>query len=230
MSAVKEIESASESGDKAQVRSVNRAFDVLSCFTPAQPLATLSEIARSTGLATSTTARMLATLETARLVCRYPDGRYGMGSRLIQFGLTALSTSLYQVAERHLQALAQATGETANLGVPTENGEVMYLRQVESRHAIRHANWVGRTVPIKGTAIGTAVRGEVNSDGFYATRATLEPDVTAIAAPVHGALGQIVGALSLTGPTFRISDAQIVEYGKRLVEEARQMSTVLRGQ
>ena len=88
-------------------------------------------------------ARDAATLEAARFIRRHDDGAYGMGSRLLQLGLTALSTSLYQVAEPHLRALAEATGETANLGVRNEDGGVMYLRQVESRHAIRHATWVG---------------------------------------------------------------------------------------
>jgi IclR family transcriptional regulator, acetate operon repressor len=218
-----------ETGDKSQVRSVTRALEILACFTPAKPTASLSEIARTSGLAITTASRLIATLEGARFIRRHSDGDYGLGTRLLQFGLTALSTSLYQAAEPHLQAIAAASGETANLGVLDEEGAVMYLRQIESRHAIRHATWIGRTVPAMGTAIGAAIRGEVNSDGFAATRSTLEPDVTAIAAPVYGALGQIVAALSVTGPTYRISDQQIAEYGKSVLEEARKMRIALCG-
>lgn len=218
-----------ETGDKSQVRSVTRALEILACFTPAKPTASLSEIARTSGLAITTAGRLIATLEGARFIRRHSDGDYGLGTRLLQFGLTALSTSLYQAAEPHLQAVAAATGETANLGVLDEEGAVMYLRQIESRHAIRHATWIGRTVPAIGTAIGAAIRGDVNSDGFVATRSTIEPDVTAIAAPVYGALGQIVAALSVTGPTYRISDQQIAEYGKSVLEEARKMRIALCG-
>jgi DNA-binding IclR family transcriptional regulator len=216
-------------GESAQVRSVNRAFNVLACFTPRRPLATLSEIARQTALAVSTTARLLGTLEAMQLVRRHPDGQYGMGTRLLEFGLAALSTSLYRIAEPHLLALVAASGETANLGVLTERGEVMYLRQVESPHAIRHATWAGRAVPAEGTAIGAAIRGLTNSQGFTATRTTLEPDVTAIAVPIYGALRQIVGALSLTGPSFRISDEQVESYGLLLVEESDKLYRGLGG-
>src|SRR3954470_19353898 len=102
--------------DKGQVRAAVRAFDVLGCFTVARPRATLSEIASLSGLAISTTSRMLATLEAARLVRRSADGLYSVGSRLIQFGLTALATSLYEVAGPHLSSLAEQSGETANIG------------------------------------------------------------------------------------------------------------------
>ena len=218
-----------EINDKAQVRSVTRALDILSCFTPGKPTASLSEIARTTGLAVTTAGRLIATLEGARFIRRHSDGDYGLGTRLLQFGLTALATSLYEAAEPYLKAITETTGETANLGVLDEEGSVMYLRQIESRHAIRHATWVGRSVPAVGTAIGAAIRGQVNSEGFSATRSTMEPDVTAIAAPVYGAMGQIVAALSLTGPSYRISDAQMAEYGMCVVEEARKMRIALCG-
>ena len=226
---VKQETDSVDASDKAQVRSVTRALEILSCFTTDKPTASLSEIARKSGLAVTTTGRLIATLEGARFIRRHSDGDYGLGTRLLQFGLTALSTSLYQAAEPYLQAIAAATGETANLGVLNEEGGVMYLRQIESRHAIRHATWVGRSVPAVGTAIGAAIRGLVNSDGFTATHSTIEPDVTAIAAPAYGPLGQIVAALSLTGPTYRISDQQIAEYGKLVVGEARKMRNALCG-
>lgn len=215
--------------DKAQVRSVARALEILACFTPAKPTASLSEIARLADLPITTAGRLIATLEAARFIRRGPAGDYSLGTRLLQVGLTALATSLYTAAEPYLQAVADATGETANLGVLDDEGGVMYLRQIESRHAIRHATWVGRSVPAQGTAIGSAIRGNVSSDGFIATRSTLEPDVTAIAAPVYGPLGQIVAALSITGPTYRISDEQIAAYGAELVAQSRKMRIALWG-
>lgn len=219
----------SDKAEKGQVRAAARAFDVLACFTVAKPQATLSEIASLTGLAISTTSRMLATLEASHLVRRSLDGQYGVGSRLIQLGLTALATSLYEVAGPHLASLAEKSGETANIGVLNEQGEVMYLRQADSRHAVRHVTWVGRTVPIEGTAIGVAFTGKLGPSGFVHSRSTLEPDVTAIAAPVFGAMGQTIAALSITGPTFRIDDQAVERYGHLLVEEATVLSRAVGG-
>ena len=218
-----------EKVENGQVRAAARAFDVLACFTVAKPGATLSEIASLTGLAITTTSRMLATLEAAHLVRRFGDGQYGVGSRLIQLGLTALATSLYEVAGPHLSSLAKKSGETANIGVLNEDGQVMYLRQVESRHAVRHVTWVGRTVPVVGTAIGAAFNGKVGPSGIVHSRATLEPDVTAIAAPVYGAMGQTIAALSITGPSFRIDDDAVERYGRLLVVEATALSRTVGG-
>ena len=219
----------SNKAEKGQVRAAVRAFDVLACFTPGKPQATLSEIAVLTGLAISTTSRMLTTLEASHLVRRSLDGQYGVGSRLIQLGLTALAISLYEVAGPHLASLAEKSGETANIGILNEEGEVMYLRQVDSRHAVRHVTWVGRAVPIERTAIGAAFTGRLGPCGSVHSRSTLEPDVTAIAAPVYGAMGQTIAALSITGPTFRIDDEAVERYGQLLVEEAAALSRAVGG-
>lgn len=206
--------------DRSQVRAALRALDLLACLRPARPTVSLTEFARETGLPLTTVSRLLATLEAGRFVRRHADGRYGSGTQLIRIGLAALrSLSVYDVAEPHLRRLADGTGETANLGVLDQDGQVIYLRQIESRHAIRHASWLGRTLPAAGTAIGDALLGRVGPAGYVATRRTIEPDVTAIAAPIHGPGSVVVGALSVTGPSFRISDADVARYGA-LVRDA----------
>jgi DNA-binding IclR family transcriptional regulator len=62
--------------------------------------------------------------------------------------------------------------------------------------------------------------GNVNAEGYAATRQTLEPDVTAIAAPVRNADGSIIAAINLTGPSYRISDADMVRFGRAVVGAA----------
>ena len=48
--------------------------------------------------------------------------------------------------------------------------------------------------------------------------------VAAIAAPVRGAGGQVVAALSVTGPTVRMTPERIAELKPILIEEARALS------
>ena len=49
----------------------------------------------------------------------------------------------------------------------------------------------------------------------------LEPGLAAIAAPVRGAGGQVVAALSISGPTIRMTPERIAELRLILTEEAR---------
>ncbi len=214
--------------DQLPVRSVQRAFDLLALLGQQRESATLSELARATTLPVSTVARLLATLEHSGLVRRAATGGYAAGGRLLQIGLAAVrGLSIYDLSEAHLRRLSEESGETANLAVRADVGHAIYLRQHVSSHSIHHASWLGRTLPLDKTAVGHALTGHLNSKGFVARRDTLERGVTAIAAPVHGPGGDIAAALSITGPSYRISDAAIDRYGALVVREARLASIAL---
>jgi DNA-binding IclR family transcriptional regulator len=220
---------ASEGSDRSSVRAVQRALDVLDCFSDGRAKVTLSEAARLTGLPVSTVSRLLATLESAGFLRRSASG-YACGTRLMQIGLNALQNlSTYEIAEPHLVGLTEITGESSYLGIPGDDGRVIYVRQSLSPKSIRHSAWLGRTVPVKGTAIGAAITGNVGKFGFVATRQTLEPDVTAIAAPVRGADGSIVAAVNLTGPTYRIEDDDVHRFGLAVVAAAMAISRDIGG-
>ncbi len=215
-------------GKTDSIRALRRALDVLSCFNFEKKSATLTELARDTNLATATVARILGTLESAQYVHRRPDGRYRIGSELVRLGLVGLQgIQLYNIAPAHLQRLSEETGETANLSVEDENGDAYYIRQVPSRMAIRHESWLGRKLPARGSANGAALRGEVGPDGFTFSRQTVEKDVVAVAAPVFGPDGEICGAFSVTGPSFRISDEDVKRIGICVVRHARAASEEL---
>jgi urocanate hydratase len=218
-----------DAGERSSVRAVERALQVLACFSDGRAKVTLSEAARLTGLPISTVSRLLATLESGGFL-RRSGSTYACGTRLIQIGLNALQNlSAYEVAEAHLTRLTEMTGESSYLGVPGDDGYVVYVRQSLSSKSIRHSAWLGRTVPVKGTAIGAAITGIVGEFGFTATRQTLEPDVTAIAAPIHGSDGSIVAAVNLTGPTYRIADDDVHRFGIAVAVAARAISEEIGG-
>jgi IclR family transcriptional regulator, acetate operon repressor len=221
----------SRNTEPSPIRAVQRALDVLACFEADRPSASLSELARQTALPSTTVARLLSTLVDAYFLRRLPNGRYAPGLKMFQLGLAALqNVGLYDISEPHLERLVEATGETANLAILNEEGRPLYLRQVPSHHTIRHANWVGRTIPATGTATGAALRGEAGVEGYTFTRQTVEPDVTAIAAPVYGPNSEILGAFNIVGPIYRISDDDIPRLGRIVVEEAKAASKSLGGE
>ncbi len=226
---VSSIRRDSERDERSSVRAVQRALAVLECLSDGRAKVTLSEAARLTGLPVSTVSRLLATLESAGFLRRSAFG-YACGTRLMQIGLNALkNVSAYEIAEPHLRSLTEITGESCYLGIPGDDGHVVYVRQSLSPKSIRHNIWLGRAVPLHGTAIGAAISGRVNPQGYAATRRTIEPDVTAIAAPVRDSDGSIVAAISLTGPSYRISDEDIERFGRAVVGAAAAISSDLGG-
>ena len=209
---------------------MQRAFALIRCFTSEHPEATLTELTQRTGLATSTVQRLLTTLEASSVLRRLPDGRYTFGSALLPVAVAALaSVELHSLVEPYLERISTETGESAYFAVLDENGLVIYLRRALSSRAIRHENWLGRPFPAAGTAIGAALTGQVDKHGLAATRKTIEPDVTAIAAPIYDAAGEIAGAISITGPTFRIEDAALLDFGTVLAREAEAISEQIGG-
>ncbi|HEY0879743.1 MAG TPA: IclR family transcriptional regulator [Zeimonas sp.] len=221
-------EAVGEAGERLPVRAVQRAFDLLAQIGIRPEGATLSELARGTALPVSTAARLVASLEHTGFVERDAEGRYRSGARLLQVGLSALrGSSLYELSEPFLRGLSEASGETANLAIPVDEHHAIYLRQVISPKSIHHATWVGRSLPLDCTAVGGALRGLAETAGYVAMRDTLERDVTAVAAPVRDAGGRVVGALSITGPSFRISDDDLARFGRLVADAARRASMQL---
>lgn len=207
---------------------MHRAFSILAAFGPDQPRASLSRLARQSGLPVTTVSRLLATLESLGFVRRLEDGSYGLGVRLLQLGFAARQTfDIIDLAEPLLVEVNRITGENSNLAIRSDEDNFTYIRQLATRHPVRHASWVGRAQPILGTANGAALRGEVGPSGYVATRKTIEPDISAVAAPVRGPGGEVVAAISVTAPTYRTSDEQLVEYGRLVVDVAARLSRLV---
>jgi DNA-binding IclR family transcriptional regulator len=164
-----------------------------------------------------------------------------------------LERNIVELAGPSLDALAEASGETINLAVPARHG-VEHLAQVDSRHFLGTGQWLGRTVDYHCTAVGKVflafgrapvpdqpmpqyapdtvtdprvLRGElevVRRNDFATAIDELEPGLAALAAPVRGARGDVVAALSITGPTLRLAPPRTFELSEVLIDEARKLS------
>ena len=64
----------------------------------------------------------------------------------------------------------------------------------------------------------------VRADGFAVAVDELETGLAAIAVPVRGASGEVVAALSITGPTVRMTPTRITELCLAVVEESDRLS------
>jgi len=65
---------------------------------------------------------------------------------------------------------------------------------------------------------------EVRRTGFATAVDELEVGLAAIAAPVRNAHGDVIASLSLSGPTFRLDEARLLELKPLLIEAAAEVS------
>jgi DNA-binding IclR family transcriptional regulator len=164
-----------------------------------------------------------------------------------------LERNIVELAKPTLDAIAEASGETINLAVPALDG-VEHVAQVDSRHFLGTGQWLGRSVDYHCTAVGKVfmaygrapvptaplpryapntvtdpaqLRAEldrVRTNGYATAIDELEPGLAAMAAPVRAARGDVVAAISITGPTLRMTPARIAELQPILDDEARTLS------
>ena len=238
-------------------QAVDRAAQLLIRVVQGPDPVTFTELTAASGLAKSTTSRLLMALERNGLVQRDGRGRFRPGEVFISYAWRGgAEADLVSVAQPFLDRLGDATGETINLGVASR-GMVEQIAQVDSTYLIGGTNWVGQLVPLHCAALGKVLLAyggatlpaghlarrtrrtitsrealqadlaEVRRRGYAVTSEELEPGLAAVAAPVFRDGAAVVAALSVSGPSTRLTPARIAEVAARCVAEASALSVVL---
>jgi len=140
------------------IRAVERALDVLMCFTSQTPELSMTQISEMVGINKSTVHRLLATLEGKRFVERDAvTGVYRPGIRLLQMAfLTLEHNDLRRLASPFLHKLCDQFRENVNLSV-LDGTDVVYLEIIESPQRVKLAAEPGQRLPAFCTASGKAI-------------------------------------------------------------------------
>jgi len=140
------------------VRAVDRALDILLCFTREEPTRSLTQIAESVHMSKTTVHRLLATLENKRFISRDKvSGLYRLGFRYIDMASLVLQdVELHRWAQPYLKRLSMDYGETVDLSI-LEGSHVIYLEVIESPQRLKLAAAVGQRLPAFCTASGKAL-------------------------------------------------------------------------
>ena len=140
------------------IRAVERALDVLMCFTSQTPELTMTQISEMVGINKSTVHRLLATLEGKRFVERDTEtGIYRLGIRLVQMAfLTMEHNDLRRLAAPFLHSLCDQYHENVNLSV-LDDTDVVYVDVIESSQRVKLAASPGQRLPAFCTASGKAI-------------------------------------------------------------------------
>ena len=135
------------SGDRAtyQIRALDRGLDILEAFTVAEPELTIGQIGERTTLPKPTVVRLLSVLAERGYVERIEGAeRYRLGVRTLEVGsVFLLSTSLEAEARPIMRGLADATGQTANLGI-LDHYQVVHIEVVAPDRPVRFWAMIGK--------------------------------------------------------------------------------------
>jgi DNA-binding IclR family transcriptional regulator len=137
------------------VQSVDRAMDILACFTFKEKERTLAEIVQQTRLNRTTATRLLFHL-TSRNYLMYNDRNrtYQLGIKLLELGGIALSSiSLRKIAAPYLTRLRNDLGHTILLGVRMEDS-LVYIDKRDGKGVMVVTSEIGRIRPLHFGMLG----------------------------------------------------------------------------
>ncbi|WP_229722307.1 IclR family transcriptional regulator [Xylophilus rhododendri] len=211
---------ADQNAAEGGIATLDRALSLLACFSAAQPVLSLAELAARSRISKSTVLRMLASLAHAHLAQRLPDGRWTVGAEVERLHrVFAASFSLEDAVMPALQALVDATHESAAYYVP-HGAQRLCLYRIDSPRPVRDNQKPGDLLPLDRGAGGRILQAYgAGSEGDAAIGARILreqvvvligdriPELAGLAAPVFGADGGLAGAVTLTMPTERLDRA-----------------------
>jgi DNA-binding IclR family transcriptional regulator len=222
---------------------LDKAVLVLAALEPGP--ASLAELVGRSGLSRPTAYRIAVALEHHRLVARDGEGRFLLGPRLAELAGRLRTDPLEQAAGPVLARLRDATHESTQLY--RRDGDVRRcVAAAERPTGLRDTVPVGAELPMTaGSAAQVLLAWEEPDDvapllararfsagmlatvrrrGWAASVAERESGVASVSAPVFGADGRVIAAVSVSGPIDRLTRQPGRLHAGEVVAAARALS------
>lgn len=219
------------------VAAVDRALSILVAIEAAETGSlSLAELAGATLLYKSTLLRLLVSLERGALVVRRADQRYGLGPFAFRLGKSfEAHNPIEQRLAPIMRDLVEQGTESPSFHVRHDATRRLCLARLDSRHSTLDRVRAGDLLPIDRGAAGRILlaygeHGAATAPDVPRTMVSQgerDPLCGAVAAPVFGARGELIGALSLSGPLDRFSPESIARMSELLLAAADQASQAL---
>ncbi len=246
-----------QNSEKHTVRAVERALDILLCFTEASELG-LAQITKKVSLHKSTVFRLLQTLEQKGFIIKNSETeKYRLGYRILE-----LSNHLSGINDPailflpEMQRLRNEVDETISLYV-RDGLDRIRIQAIESEQPIRRVAPIGARMPLYvGAASKVLVTfenpierssimdkleaqqmidrvsfeemiNEIRSNGFATSFEERELGAASIAVPIFNKSKKLIAAISISGPVNRLTHEKMNNNIKELLEVASQLSNLI---
>jgi DNA-binding IclR family transcriptional regulator len=232
------------------VRSVDRTLDLMDLFDHRRPFLTLREIVERSGLPKTTVVRLLAVLESRALVSTRTDGTYTLGAGVLRW--VRMSAALWEVNDQTracMRRLVDSLGETVNVYVRQDLVRTS-IAQEEGTNSVRTVVEVGRPMPLWAGSTAKILlapalelvehlarvhpsldaetfRADIEAAreaGYAVSHGEREPGASAVSAPILAADERMIAALTISGPSSRLTGARLDEAIAAVVDAAKEIS------
>ncbi len=222
-------------------QAVDRAADLLVEVLKSEKPVTFSYLTNKSGLAKGTASRLISALERNGLLQRNKKGEIETGITINQFASRISSVSrLVSKLQPLMRQIGNETGETVSLAI-SGNDSVENIAQIDAKYLLSSRNWVGQKVPFHASAAGkillafqeidiSKLKLEKLTNGTITSKTELEKEIlkvkqnnyaliideleiglVAVSVPVKNEVGEVVAALSVSGPSTRLYQNKIKE-------------------
>jgi DNA-binding IclR family transcriptional regulator len=141
--------------DKSSVQVIARAATILRALEAENAGLSLGQIAQRVNLARSTVQRIVAALQTEKLVISAtPNGRVRLGPTILRLAASVRSDFL-AMARTFLERLSEELDETVDLAMAKKD-HLIFIDQVVGPQRLRAVSAVGESFPLTCTANGKA--------------------------------------------------------------------------
>ena len=218
----------------SKVASVERALKILDAFEEGSDRLTLADLARRTKIVKPTLLRLMDSFLDRGLIERNEDGSYVIGSASLRLvGLHKRAANNERAIVSVLDRLVAKFGETASFSVRQGDFRV-YVYRTNSGYRLRDHVHPGDLSPVRKGATGHILRAftELDDKSFEASRqkmyavskGEMEAGTVGVSSPIFDAHGKLLGAISLSGPAFRIDDEKLQAFIRDLIEAAKALT------
>lgn len=163
--------------DKTGVQSVERIFKIIELLASHPGGASLQQLSAESGLAKSTTHRLLGSLVQLGYAAQDTISlQYRLTLRMFEISSNAVGDmNIMNIAKPHLDKLAVRTGEAVHL-VVRDGVDIVYIYKTESGNS-RMSSRVGRRSPLYCTGVGKAILATLSYDEVEAVwqKSDLQP-------------------------------------------------------
>ena len=137
-------------------QSIQKAIALLRQASVNPEGASVSALARSTGLPRATALRLIQTLEAEGLLIRLAEqDRVLLGPELVRLARRVdVATVLREVAGARLGALGDAVRETITLSIMSQDGDLDLVQQISGPQHLVPRSWVGLRFPLHASSSG----------------------------------------------------------------------------
>ncbi len=229
-------------------RSLERALDLLECFSETRHKIGLSELTRMVGLPKATVFRMAETLVyRGYLIKNSNEQSYQLGYRILGVGKAMLSSLDYRnAALPYMRRMKDETNESVTIYIAVNERQRLCVERVQSTQGLSRMVYVGDVFPIDRGAAGKTLLAfqeprqllpdyevsveeldEIRKKMFAISHAEREDGVSSVASPIFDHKGKMIAVLSLSGPTFRYQGDQLLGFIEKTKTAAANISTEL---